>query len=100
MLLWSFKLLKFDIILIMHHDVMFYIHHASCYDISSYISFYLISENGFQHIIPNFNKKNQLVGENFIDWKRNLIIVLTAKKFKYLLTEACPPKPTGQCMLE
>jgi hypothetical protein len=40
--------------------------------------------------------KSQLVGENFINWKRNLIIVLTAEKLKYVLTEPCSPKPTRQ----
>ena len=37
---------------------------------------------------------NQLNGENYIDWKRNLIIVLTAEKHKFVLTEPCPAKPT------
>ncbi|XP_073133349.1 uncharacterized protein [Henckelia pumila] len=39
---------------------------------------------------------NQLVGENYIDWKRNLIIVLTAEKHKYVLTEQCPSMPTAE----
>ncbi|CAA2966949.1 wall-associated receptor kinase 2-like [Olea europaea subsp. europaea] len=37
--------------------------------------------------------KNQLVGENYVDWKRNLNIVLTAEKHKYVLDEVCPEAP-------
>ncbi|CAA0843144.1 Unknown protein, partial [Striga hermonthica] len=38
-------------------------------------------------------KENQLTGPNYIDWKRNLDIVLTAESYKYVLTEACPDVP-------
>ena len=38
-------------------------------------------------------KENKLVGPNYIDWKYNLDIVLTAEEYKYVLTEECPPKP-------
>ncbi|XP_022858132.1 uncharacterized protein LOC111379040 [Olea europaea var. sylvestris] len=34
--------------------------------------------------------KYQLVGENYVDWKRNINIVLTAKKYKYVLDKICP----------
>ncbi|KAH9782875.1 hypothetical protein KPL71_009102 [Citrus sinensis] len=35
--------------------------------------------------------QNKLTGENYIDWKINLFIVLTAEKYKYVLTQPCPP---------
>ncbi|XP_057969469.1 uncharacterized protein LOC131158621 [Malania oleifera] len=38
-------------------------------------------------------KENKLVGPNYIDWKRNLNIVLTAKEYKYVLIEVSPQKP-------
>ena len=47
----------------------------------------------------NFNplstilKDNKLTGPNFIDWKRNLNIVLTADNYKFVLTQPCPPEP-------
>ncbi|GMP93382.1 hypothetical protein CsSME_00043244 [Camellia sinensis var. sinensis] len=34
-------------------------------------------------------KKNKLTGHNYIVWKRNLDIVLTAEEYKYVLTEVC-----------
>ena len=38
-------------------------------------------------------KEHKLTGPNYIDWKRNLDIVLTAEEYKYVLTEVCPDKP-------
>ena len=38
-------------------------------------------------------KENKLDGTNYIDWKRNLDIVLTAEDYKFVLTDLCPPKP-------
>ncbi|XP_022886886.1 uncharacterized protein LOC111402781 [Olea europaea var. sylvestris] len=37
--------------------------------------------------------KNQLVGENYVDWKKNLNIVLTAEKHKFVLDEVCLETP-------
>ncbi|KAL5549449.1 hypothetical protein UlMin_004680 [Ulmus minor] len=39
--------------------------------------------------------QNKLIGENFTDWKRNLNIVLTSEKHKFVLLEACPLEPTA-----
>ncbi|XP_074556259.1 uncharacterized protein LOC141812117 [Curcuma longa] len=39
-------------------------------------------------------KENKLTGPNYIDWKRNLDIVLTAEEYKFVLQVECPPKPT------
>ena len=38
-------------------------------------------------------KENKLTGPNFIDWKRNLNLVLTAQEYKFVLTYVCPPTP-------
>ncbi|CAA0839546.1 cysteine-rich RLK (RECEPTOR-like protein kinase) 8, partial [Striga hermonthica] len=45
-------------------------------------------------------KENQLTGPNYIDWKRNLDIVLTAESYKYVLTEACPDVPADNALDE
>ncbi|KAL5547171.1 hypothetical protein UlMin_006858 [Ulmus minor] len=39
--------------------------------------------------------QNKLIGENFTDWKRNLNIVLTSEKHKFVLLEVCPPEPAA-----
>ena len=38
-------------------------------------------------------KDNKLIGTNYVDWKRNLNLVLTAEDCAYVLTEVCllPP---------
>lgn len=33
--------------------------------------------------------KNKLTEPNYIDWKMNLNIVLTAKEYKFVLTKTC-----------
>ena len=38
--------------------------------------------------------QNKLTGSNYVDWKRNLDIVLTAKEHKYVLTQPCPSFPS------
>ena len=38
-------------------------------------------------------KENKLTGPNYIDWKRNLDIVLIAEEYKFLLTQDCPMQP-------
>ena len=38
-------------------------------------------------------KENKLDGTNYIDWKRNLDIVLIAEDYKFVLTDLCLPKP-------
>ena len=38
-------------------------------------------------------KQNKLDGTNYIDWKRNLDIVLTTEDYKFVLTDLCSPKP-------
>lgn len=38
-------------------------------------------------------KDNKLTGPNFIDWKRNLLIVLTAENYRHVLTTNPPELP-------
>nr|XP_016510032.1 PREDICTED: uncharacterized protein LOC107827410 [Nicotiana tabacum] len=37
--------------------------------------------------------QNKLEGPKYVDWKRNLDIVLTAERYKFVITEECPKKP-------
>ncbi|XP_019246338.1 PREDICTED: uncharacterized protein LOC109225989 [Nicotiana attenuata] len=37
--------------------------------------------------------QNKLEGRNYVDWKRNLDIVLTAEGYKFVIIEECPEKP-------
>ena len=37
--------------------------------------------------------QNKLTGTNYVDWKRNLDIVLTAEGYKYVLNTPCPDPP-------
>lgn len=43
---------------------------------------------------------NKLTGSNYIDWKRNLDIVLIAEEYKYVLTKPCPNFPSLGAPLE
>ncbi|KAK6160425.1 hypothetical protein DH2020_003806 [Rehmannia glutinosa] len=54
----------------------------------------------FAHPLSMILSKNQLVGENYIDWKRYLMIVLTAEKLKFMLIEPCPIVLTGESSAE
>ena len=44
-------------------------------------------------LVTIFNK-NKLTGSNYVDWKRNLDIVLIAEEHKYVLTQPCPSFPS------
>ena len=39
--------------------------------------------------------QNKLTGNNFIDWKKNLDIILTAEDHAYVFTTPCPEEPTA-----
>ena len=43
----------------------------------------------YSHVFP----LAMLTGENYVDWKRNLDIVLTAENHKMVLTKPCPMDP-------
>ena len=38
--------------------------------------------------------QNKLDSDNYVDWKRNLDIVLATDKYKWLLFTPCPVAPT------
>ena len=40
-------------------------------------------------------ESNKLTGSNYIDWLRNVKIVLRSKKLTYVITEPVPPEPTA-----
>ncbi|XP_070025822.1 uncharacterized protein [Nicotiana sylvestris] len=48
--------------------------------------------SSFNPPTPILNQ-NKLEGPNYVDWKRNLDIVLTAEGYKFVITEECPEKP-------
>ena len=45
-------------------------------------------------------KENKLTGPNYIDWKRNLNLVLTAEEYKFVLIDVCPPLPDSDSSKE
>ena len=47
----------------------------------------------FSPLVTILNQ-NKPTGSNYVDWKRNLDIVLTAKEHKYVLTKPCPNFPS------
>ena len=47
----------------------------------------------FSPLVTIFNQ-NKLTGSNYVDWKRNLDIVLTAEEYKYVLTLPCSSFPS------
>ena len=47
-----------------------------------------------------FLNQNKLTGPNFVDWKRNLDIVLITEELKYVLTQPCPCFPSLDASLE
>ena len=53
----------------------------------------------FSPLVAILNQ-NKLTGSNFIDWKRNLDIVLTAEEHKYVLTKPCPSFPSLDASFE
>ena len=47
----------------------------------------------FSPLVTILNQ-NKLTGSNYVDWKRNLDIVLTVEEHKYVLTKPCPSFPS------
>ena len=45
-------------------------------------------------------KDNKLTGTNYVDWKRNLNLVLTVEDCAFVLTEICPSPPDSISTLE
>ena len=53
----------------------------------------------FSPLVAILNQ-NKLIGSNYVNWKRNLDIVLTAEEHKYVLTQPCPSFPSLYALLE
>ena len=53
----------------------------------------------FSPLVTILNQ-NKLTGSNYVNWKRKLDIVLTAKEHKYVLTKPCPSFPLLVAPLE
>ena len=53
----------------------------------------------FSTLVTILNQ-NKLTGSNYVDWKRNLGIVLTVEEHKYVLTKPCPNFPSLNAPLE
>ena len=53
----------------------------------------------FSPLVTILNQ-NKLIGSNYVDWKRNLDIVLTTEEHKYVLTKPCPNFPSLDAPLE
>ena len=47
----------------------------------------------FSPLVAILNQ-NKLTGSNYVDWKRNLDIVLTVEEHKYVLSHPCPNFPS------
>ena len=45
-------------------------------------------------------KENKLTGPNYIDWKKNLNLVLTAEEYKFVLTDVFPLEPDSDSSKE
>ena len=43
----------------------------------------------FSPLVAILNQ-NKLIGSNYVDWKRNLDIILSTEEHKYVLTQPCP----------
>ena len=56
----------------------------------------------FMFVIFRFDilNQNNLIGSNYVDWKRNLDIVLTVEEHKYVLSQPCPNFPSLDAPLE
>ncbi|KAL5579546.1 hypothetical protein UlMin_011988 [Ulmus minor] len=46
-----------------------------------------------QSPLSSILNQNKLTGDNFADWKMNLLIVISFEKHKYVLGKDCPPIP-------
>ena len=58
-----------------------------------------LNMTSFSPLVTIFNQ-NKLTGSNYVNWKRNLGIVLTAKEHKYVLAQPCPSFPSLDAPLE
>ena len=71
----------------------------SSYLLYSCLLFSDLNMASFSPLVTILNQ-NKLTRSNYVDWKRNLDIVLTAEKHKYVLTKPCPNFPSLDAPLE
>ena len=71
----------------------------SSYLLYSCLLFSNLNMASFSLFVTILNQ-NKLTGSNYVDWKRNLDIVLTAEEHKYVLTQPCPSFPSLDAPLE
>ena len=45
-------------------------------------------------------KVNKLTGPNYIDWKKNLNLVIIVEEYKFVLTDVCPSTPGSESLKE
>ena len=62
-------------------------------------SIIIMNSNTFNPLATILNQ-NKLVGSNYVDWKRNLDIVLTASGYKYVLTKTPLDEPLPEASQE
>ena len=65
----------------------------SSYLLYSCLLFSDLNMASFSPLVTILNQ-NKLIGSNYVNWKRNLDIVLTAEEHKYVLTKPCPNLPS------
>ena len=65
----------------------------SSYLLYSCLLFSNLNMASFSQLVTILNQ-NKLTGSNYVDWKRNLDIVLIAEEHKYVLTKPCPSFPS------
>ena len=61
--------------------------------------FFSMSSSTFNPLSSILNQSN-LNGQNYVDWKRNLDIVLTAEEYKFVLTTPKPAEPNPDASKE
>ena len=86
-------LLRFHIICLYAKLIM------SSYLLYSCLLFLDLNMTSFSPLV-NILNQNKLIGSNYVDWKRNLDIVLTAEEHKYVLTKPCPSFPSLDALPE
>ena len=71
----------------------------SSYLLYSCLLFSDLNMASFSPFVTILNQ-NKLTGSNYVDWKRNLDIVLIVEEHKYVLTQPCPSFPSLDASLE
>ena len=64
-----------------------------------YYVIFSMSSSSF-NLLSTILNQNNLNGQNYMDWKRNMDIVLTAKGYKFVLTTPKPSKHELEALKE